>query len=504
MPIAPGLLADDPHDTALVEHVHPPGWVTPTPSGRYHLVVLGGGTAGLVAAAGAAGLGARVALVERQLLGGDCLNVGCVPSKTLIAAARAAAGARSARKLGVAVDGVAVDFAAVMERVRAVRARLAPHDGAARFAGLGVDVYLGEGRFTGPRTLEVDGRRLAFSRAVIATGARPSPPPVPGLDEVGFLTNETVFGLTTLPSRLAVVGAGPIGCELAQAFGRLGSRVTVLELLPQVLGREDADAAAIVERRLRAEGVEVVLEARLAGAERRGSDVLLAYEAGGARRTLACDAVLVGAGRAPNVEGLGLEAAGVAFGPEGVGVDDHLRTANPAIYAAGDVATRFRFTHMADALARIVIANALFPSRQRASALHVPWCTYTDPEVAHVGLSEHDARERGLAVTTITIPFAEVDRAVIDAVEDGFLRIHLGAGGDTILGATLVAPHAGDIISELTLAMTARIGLARLANVVHPYPTLAETIRKAADAYNRTRLTPRVRRILGWWLAWRR
>ena len=503
MATAAGLLPGDPHDRALLAAVRPPGWVNPTPQGRYNLVVVGGGTAGLVTAAGGAGLGARVALVERDRLGGDCLNVGCVPSKALLAAARAVASARAAGDLGVRVDGVAVDFAAVMERVRRVRARLAPHDGAARFASLGVDVYFGDARFTGPRTVEVDGRRLEFARAVIATGARATAPPIPGLADTGYLTNETVFGLTALPARLAIIGAGPIGCELAQAFGRLGSHVTALEMLPQVLGREDADAAAIVERRLRAEGVDVVLGARITRVERRGAEIVVSYDIGGAARTVACDAVVIGAGRAPNVDGIGLEAAGVAYGRDGITVDDHLRTTNPAIYAAGDVATRFRFTHMADALARIVLANALFLGRRKMTALHVPWCTYTDPEVAHVGLSPDDARARGIDVQTINVPLSEVDRAVIDGTEDGFLRVHLGRGA-RIVGATLVAPHAGDMISEITLAMQSRTGLGRLADVIHPYPTLAEAVRKAGDAYNRTRLTPLVKRVFDRWLAWRR
>ena len=445
-----------------------------------------------------------MALVEHHLLGGDCLNVGCVPSKAMIAAARMAAAARDAAAFGVRVAGVDADFPAVMERMRRLRVRLAPHDGAERFTRLGVDVFLGSGRFTGSTTLEVDGQRLSFVRAVIATGARATAPPIPGLEDAGYLTNETVFWLTELPRRLAVIGAGPIGCELAQAFSRLGSRVTALEMLPQVLGKEDPDAAAIVERRLRADGVEVVLGARIARAERRGPDKVLVYEAAGARREVACDAILVGAGRAPNVEGLGLEAAGVAYARDGVTVNDHLQTTNRRIYAAGDVASRFKFTHTADALARIVLANALFAGWKKASALHVPWCTYTAPEVAHVGLYPQEAEARGHAVDTITVPMADVDRAVLDGDEEGFFRVHLERGSDRIVGATLVSAHAGETISEVTLAMTRRLGLATLAGVIHPYPTEAEAIRKAADEYNRRRLTPRVKRVLGGWLAVRR
>lgn len=501
---APLVLPDDEHNRALVSLLHPSGWVNPTPGGRYNLVVIGAGTAGLVSAAGAAGLGAKVALVEKHLMGGDCLNFGCVPSKALISAARAAAEARKAEALGVRVDGVTVDFAAVMERMRRLRAGIAPHDSVQRFSGLGVDVYLGEGRFTSPTTLAVDGRTLEFSRAVIATGARAATLGIPGLEEAGYLTNETVFSLTELPRRLAVIGAGPIGCEMAQAFRRLGSEVTLFETESHVLPREDPDAAAIIDRRLRAEGVKLITCGHVTRVERRATDVIIHCEAGGRRDVLACDAILLGIGRAPNVEGLGLEAAGVAYDKRGVIVNDYLQTTNSRIYAAGDVASQYKFTHMADALARIVLTNALFGGRSRVSALHVPWCTYTSPEIAHVGLYEHEAAARGEAVDTITISMKEVDRAVLDGEDDGFLRVHLKKGSDRILGATLVAERAGDMISELTVAMAARRGLGTIASTIHPYPTQAEVIKKAADAYNRTRLTPTVKKLFRWWLAARR
>jgi pyruvate/2-oxoglutarate dehydrogenase complex dihydrolipoamide dehydrogenase (E3) component/uncharacterized membrane protein YdjX (TVP38/TMEM64 family) len=498
------VLPDDAHNGRLVSQVHPPRWENPTPGGRYNLVVLGGGTAGLVSAAGAAGLGARVALIEKHLLGGDCLNVGCVPSKAIIAASRVAAAARGAGAFGVRVGAVDVDFPAVMERMRRLRADLAPHDGAARLRDLGVDVFFGDGRFTGPMTVQVDGRRLEFSRAVVATGARAADPPIPGLADVGYLTNETIFSLTELPRRLAVIGAGPIGCEMAQAFRRLGSEVTLFEAGVHVLPREDADAARIVERRLEIEGVRLVRCGNVTRAERCGADVVLHCERGSAHDILACDAVLVGVGRAPNVEGLGLEAAGVAHDHRGVTVDDHLRTTNRRVYAAGDIASRYKFTHTADALARIVLQNALFAGRKRASALHVPWCTYTSPEIAHIGLYEREAHARGLAVQTITVLLREVDRAVLDGEDEGFLRVHLRKGSDQILGATLVADRAGDMISELTALMVGQRGLGTLAVTIHPYPTQAELMKKAADAWNRGRLTPRVRRLFAGWLAVRR
>jgi pyruvate/2-oxoglutarate dehydrogenase complex dihydrolipoamide dehydrogenase (E3) component/uncharacterized membrane protein YdjX (TVP38/TMEM64 family) len=502
--VAPGplVLPDDEDNRRLLGQVHPPGRQNPRPASRYNLVAVGGGTAGLVSAAGAAGLGARVALIERHLLGGDCLNVGCVPSKALIGAARAAASARRAGELGVRVGAVEVDFPAVMARMRRLRAGIAPNDGVERFTGLGVDVHIGNGTFTSPTTIEVDGRTLEFSRAVITTGARAAAPPIAGLEETGYLTNETLFWLTELPRRLIVIGAGPIGCEMAQAFRSFGAEVTVVHDASHALPREDADAAAVVERHMALDGVRLVNGARVLGVERRGGDVVVRYEVGGTASEVVGDRILVGVGRAPNLDGLGLEAAGVRHEPGGIVVDDHLRTTNPRIYAAGDVASRFQFTHTADALARIVVQNALFGTfgRKKASALTVPWCTYTTPEVAHVGLSEHDATARGIEVTTLAIPLREVDRAVLDGEDDGFLRVHLKKGSDRIVGATLVATHAGDMISELTLAMTAGIGLGAIASTIHPYPTQAEVMKKAADAYNRTRLTPTVKALFRWWL----
>jgi pyruvate/2-oxoglutarate dehydrogenase complex dihydrolipoamide dehydrogenase (E3) component len=494
--------ADD-DNRRLVETVHPVHWVNPEPASRYHLVVLGAGTAGLVTAAGAAGLGARVALVERHLMGGDCLNYGCVPSKALIASSRAAAAVREAGRFGVRVPpGTTVDFPAVMERLRRLRADLSPADGAERFRGLGVDVFLGEGRFSGPEQVEVGGKTLHFRKAVLATGARAAQPDIPGLAEVGFLTNETVFSLTALPRRLAVIGAGPIGCELAQAFARLGSEVTLLGRQPQVLPREDAAAAEVVRRAMAHDGVRLVLGCHITRAEQQGADkvLFLAEECPQVR----ADAILVGVGRAPNVEGLNLEEARVEYDTkEGVHVDDRLRTTNRLIYAAGDVCSRYKFTHAADAMARIVIQNALFLGRKKVSALTIPWCTYTDPEVAHVGLYPEEAEQRGIAVDTFEVSFDHVDRAVLDGETDGFVKVHVRKGKDRIVGATVVARHAGEMISELTLAMTTGAGLGTLARTIHPYPTQAEAFRKAGDAYNRTRLTPLVRWLFAKWLAWR-
>jgi pyruvate/2-oxoglutarate dehydrogenase complex dihydrolipoamide dehydrogenase (E3) component len=496
----------DEHNRALVAAVRPPDWANPPPAARYHLVVVGAGTAGLVAAAGAAGLGARVALVERHLMGGDCLNVGCVPSKALLRAARAWADVRRAGDFGIRVpDGARVDFGDVMARMRRLRASISPNDSAARFRALGVDVFLGDGRFTGRDTLEVGGAVLRFRRALVATGARAAVPAIPGLVEIGYLTNETVFDLTALPPRLAVIGAGPIGCELAQAFARFGATVMLVDRGPQVLGREDRDTAARIEQALAGDGVRLRLDSTVSRVERGpGGEAVLHVAGAGAAGTVAVDAILVGAGRAPNVEGLGLPAAGVDVDARvGVRVDDRLRTTNRRIFAAGDVCSAAKFTHHADAQARIVIRNALFLGRARAGALTVPRCTYTDPEVAHVGLSERQAQARGIAVRTFVQELHEVDRAVLDGETEGFVKVHVRRGTDRIVGATIVARHAGEMLPELTLAIARGVGLGALAGVIHAYPTQADAIRKLGDAYQRTRLTPRIRRLLRAWLAWR-
>ena len=486
----------DRHNRQLIDNVHPPAWVNPEPAERYHLVVVGAGTAGLVSAAGAAGLGARVALVERRLLGGDCLNYGCVPSKAIIRAARAWHDARTgAERFGAPAASGPGDFGFAMERMRRLRASISRHDSASRFAGLGVDVFIGDGRFVAGDAMEVAGKRLRFRRAVVASGARPFAPPIPGLDTVEFLTNEDFFTLTELPERLGVIGGGPIGCEMAQTFARFGSRVTLFDMAPHVLPREDADAADIVQAALVADGVELQLGVRVAAVERAADGIAVTFDRDGEAGSATVDRLLVAVGRAPNVEGMGLEAAGVEFDRGGVEVDDRLRTTNSRIYAVGDVASKYKFTHMADALARIAIQNSLFFGRAKASDLVVPWCTFTSPEVAHVGMYEKDAQEAGHEVDTVTIPMTDNDRAVLEGADEGFLRVHLEKGKDRILGATLVAEHAGDMIGELSVAITTGVKLGQIAGVIHPYPTQAEVIKKAADTWRRGKLTPLVKKV---------
>ncbi|MCZ6677609.1 MAG: mercuric reductase [Candidatus Poribacteria bacterium] len=502
----PSVLPNDEHNMTLVSNVHPPDWKNPEPAPRYNLVVIGAGTAGLVTAAGAVGLGAKVALVERHLMGGDCLNAGCVPSKSVIRASRVFADVRDAHLFGVRVpEGYTVDFPAVMERMRRLRAQISFQDSAARFQKLGVDVFMGEAHFSGRDTVEVAGKTLRFKKAVVATGTHAVHPPIEGLAEAGFLTNETVFSLTQRPRRLAVIGGGPIGCELAQAFQRLGCEVVLFHRHRHVLNREDSDAAEILQQTFIREGIQMVLESDLKQVMPTDKGKQIQFASKGQEGEVIVDEILAGAGRVPNVEGLNLEVVGVEYdNRNGVIVNDRLQTTNPRIYAAGDICMRYKFTHAADAAARIVIQNALFLGRKKLSTLTIPWCTYTDPEIAHVGLSEHDAQEQKIPLDVFFKPLREVDRAIADGEEEGFVKVLARKGTDKILGATIVARHAGEMISEITLAMVGNLGLGTIATVIHSYPTQAEAIKHVADAYNRTRLTPFIKTLFTRWLAWRR
>lgn len=499
------VLPMDEYNRTLVSYVHPPDWMNPEPQPCYDLVVIGAGTAGLVTAAGAAGLGLglKVALIEKHLMGGDCLNVGCVPSKCVIRSSRVVADMRDAEPFGIKPPKeIEIDFGAVMARMRQLRAGISHHDSADRFQNIGVDVFLGAGQFTSSNSIAVNGQVLRFKKAVIATGARAARPAIPGMAEAGYLTNETVFSLTERPDRLAVIGGGPIGCELAQSFQRLGCQVVLFHNSDHLLNKEDEDAAEIVQQSFIREGIQLILNADLQRVEKTAQGKVLYYVSNGKAGSIAVDEILVGAGRAPNVEGLNLEAVGVNYDQRrGVWVNDHLQTTNPKIYAAGDICMNWKFTHAADAAARIVIKNTLFSpfgfGRAKLSDLVMPWVTYTDPEIAHVGMYEHEARKQGIATSTIQIPFDTVDRAIADGETAGFIKLLHKQGSDEILGATIVARHAGEMISEVTTAIVHKIGLSKLSSVIHPYPTQAECIKKAADAYRRTLLTPRTRTLLG-------
>src|SRR5687767_12622202 len=509
-----GLLPNDQDDRILAENVHPTKWVNPPANGRYNIVVLGAGTAGLITAIVGASLGAKVALVEKHLMGGDCLNVGCVPSKSVIRAARAWADLRNAEQFGLRIPaGVTYDFGAVMSRMRKLRARISHHDSAQRYAALGVDVFIGTGRFTGADTIHVEGpagnRELKFRRAAICTGARPSAPPVPGLRETGYLTNESLFSVTQLPQRLAVIGAGPIGCEMAQSFARFGSQVYLIEAMHGILPKEDRDAAQVVAQQMAKDGVTLLC---------CGTDVQVVGTPGGKRLSLRAhgeqhqitvDEILVAVGRTPNVEGLGLEVAGVEFDEKGVNVNGRLQTSNPRIFAAGDICSRYHFTHAADAMAQIVVQNALFPhplglAYATVDSLVMPWCTFTEPEIAHVGMYEKDATAKGLEVETYTLKLDEVDRAVLDGQEDGFARIHIQKGADRILGATIVSARAGDLITQISLVMKAGAGAKTIAATIHPYPTQAEMNKKVVNLWRKAHFSPRTKNALIRLFAWMR
>jgi pyruvate/2-oxoglutarate dehydrogenase complex dihydrolipoamide dehydrogenase (E3) component len=509
------VLPDDEHNRTLVNNVHPPQWVNREPDGRYNIVVIGAGTAGLVTAVIAAAVGAKVALIEKHLMGGDCLNVGCVPSKGVIRAARAWADVKRAAEFGVHIpSGVKYDFSAAMARMRKLRARISHTDSAHRYKKLGVDVYIGSGRFIGPGTIVVEGpagnRTLQFKKAAICTGARAAAPTIPGLTDAGYLTNETIFTLTELPKRLAVIGAGPVGCELAQSFARFGSQVHLVEALHGVLPKEDRDAAEIVRASMQRDGVQLLCCGKGVKVNRTDDGKRLTLESHGRQHDVMVNEILVGVGRAPNVEGIGLETVGVEFDKKiGVKVNDRLQTTNSSIYSAGDVCFPYQFTHAADAMAQIVIQNALFPhplglGYASTNSLTIPWTTFTEPEIAHVGLYERDAQAKGLEIDTFTFKLDEVDRAVLDGEDEGFARVHVKKGTDQLLGATIVAADAGNMISEFTVLMKSGKGLSTICSTIHPYPTQAEVVKKVANAWRKTTFTEGKKKFLSRLFAWMR
>lgn len=501
------ILPMDEYNQILVSNVHPSDWVNPKPADCYDLVVIGAGTAGLVVAAGAAGLGLglKVALIEKHLMGGDCLNVGCVPSKSIIRSSRVVAEMRDASTYGIhSPENIEVNFSGVMQRMRRIRADISPHDSVERFNKLGIDIFLGNGRFLHNNTVEVGEDLLRFKKAVIATGARATQLTIEGIEEAGYLTNETVFSLTEKPRRLALIGGGPLDCELAQAFRRLGSEVIIFDQSDRILNKEDADASEIVQNVFIKEGIRLILSCQVKRVVKtsEGKIIYFKFNNKNQEESLTVDEILVGVGRTPNVEKLNLEAVGVEYDKkQGVIVNDYLQTTNPKIYAAGDICMDWKFTHAADAAARIVIKNTLFSpfglGRSKLSSLVMPWTTYTDPEIAHVGMYEHEAKSQGIDADTIKIHLSDVDRAIADSEEEGFIKILHKQNSDEILGATIVARHAGEMISEVTTAIVGKLGLNTLSSVIHPYPTQAEGIKKAADAYRRTLLTPNNKKLLG-------
>ena len=456
---------------------------------RYNVVVIGAGSGGLVVAAGAAGLGARAAIVEKHRMGGDCLNYGCVPSKALLHAGKAK-----------------MPFDRARAHVRATRAAIAPHDSVERFTELGVDVRLGAARLRSANEVEIEGHAgvLRGRHIVIATGSRPRVPDIPGLEEAGYLTNETIFDIESLPKSLLVIGGGPIGVELGQAFARLGSRVTLVNEGNHVLGREDSDVAQALAERLRGEGLVLLDRARVdrvdPGAGKKTVHVSTVDRREG--RSFEVDAILVAAGRRPNVEGLNLDGVGVAHDDRGIRIDDAGRTSVPRIWAVGDVAGPYLFTHWAGHQARVVVRNILFPFAAKFDGRNVPWVTYTQPEIARVGLSETEAEERGVDHRVFRLEFSGNDRAIADEEAHGYFSKVVADRRGRILGATIVHPRAGDLLGELVVARKHGITLSRLSSTIHPYPSLSEIHRAAGDAYMRTRLSPsmksRLTRIYAW------
>lgn len=451
----------------------------------YDLLILGAGPAGLAAARTAAENGFRVALIEAHRLGGLALHYGSVPSQALIRTSRLYAEMRDAQLYGAQTPTpVEVDFALAMARMQRILTRIGRLNSADHVIASGVDLFFGKGRFTGKDTVDVDGLQLRFKKALIATGSRSLLPRIPGLEGAGFLTNETVFDLTTLPKNLLVIGGGPVGCELAQAFARFGARTIIVHAEPLFLPLEERDAAQLLTQALAHDGVEIHLNTRVINVQVCNGKKIVETVNDGNVATLEVDEIVTGIGRLPAILGLNLEAAGVTYQPDnGIDVDDFLRTSNPRVFAAGDACLKRRFIDIAEASALIATHNALHRGRARLSSLTIPWCTYTDPEIAHVGLYVREAREQGISVKTFTVPLHDVVRAIVDSEENGFIKIHVQEGTDKILGATVVARHAGEMINGLSLAMVAGIGLSTIASVIHAYPTQAQAIKKAAQAY---------------------
>jgi pyruvate/2-oxoglutarate dehydrogenase complex dihydrolipoamide dehydrogenase (E3) component len=469
-----------------LERIRPPQWKNPAPQSHYDLVIIGGGPAGHTAAAIAKSLGLCVALIERDHLGGNSLNVGSIPSKALVRSGRACEAVANSRFYGGtgAVDAPVADFAAVMRRMHAIRGRIAESLSAERLAGMGVDLFFGSAHFADSHVVETAGQSLRFKKALIATGARPRPSVIPGLNSAGHRTSTTFFELEQLPARLAIIGGGPLGCEMAQAFAHLGSRVTILQDESKFLPREERDAAELLSLSLARSGVETHLNTTIAGVRRGDGAKLIDTESNGISHTFAVDEILLSVGRVANSEELQLEAAGIATMPDGrISVDEFLRTDNPDVYAAGDVCMTHRFTNVAEASAEMAVRNAFAGAELRHAEIVAPRCTYCDPEIAHIGMHIWDAKRRSIPVKTYTILMQDVDRAITDGRDEGFVKIHLRAGTDEIIGASIVASRASEMINEVAVIMHAKLGMRELVRVLHTYPAQSDAIRLAARAY---------------------
>jgi len=485
---APKAKPDD--ETVFLRRVRPERWRNPVPKDVYDFAVLGAGPAGIAAAAAAARLGVRVALIERNRLGGNSLNAGSIPSKSIVKSAGVYAAMHKAEEFGAPMPSEPpLDFAKVMDRMRRLRTRVSEHHSVEKLSALGIDVFFGAAQFENQDTLEFGDTRLRFRKALVATGARPRGPEIPGLAEVGYRTSATIFALEALPERLAVIGGGPLGCEMAQAFCRLGSRVTIIQNDPKFLPREERDAAEILSRSMARDGVEIRLNTTVVGARVANGVRVLQTVNNDVKGEIEADEILLSIGRVPNIEEIGLESAGIVVDAQrGIKVDDFLRTTNPNVYAAGDVCMELKFTNAAQASALIAVRNALSEGQDRQSRLVVPWCTYCDPEIAHVGLHVWEARLRSIPIKSYTVLMHDVDRAITDGSDAGFVKIHVADGTDRILGATIVASRASELINEMSVIMSAGVGMNGLANIVHTYPAESGAIMLAALAYVRNTL----------------
>lgn len=473
----------------------------------YNLIVIGAGSAGLVSAYIGAAVKAKVALIEKHRMGGDCLNTGCVPSKALLRSARLLAEARDSERYGIAALDARFDFAQVMERVQRVIAQVEPHDSVERYAGLGVDVIQGEAKLVSPWEVEVDGRRLSARSLILATGAAPLVPRIPGLDTVEYLTSDSLWQLRELPRQLVVLGGGPIGCELVQAFARFGSKVTVVEMAPRLLPREDADAAAELASVFRREGIRIATAHTAQRVERRDGGPVLVCEHVGSEVEIPFDRLLVALGRRANVSGFGLESLGVALSERGtIEADGLLRTNFPNVHVAGDATGPYQFTHVGAHQAWYATVNALLAPLWRFKVDYrvIPWATFTDPEVARVGLSEDEARQHGIAVEVTKYGIDDLDRAIADGADRGFVKVLTAPGKDRILGALIVGAHAGELLAEFVLAMKHGIGLNKLLGTIHIYPTMSEANKYAAGAWKRAHAPQAALRWTERYFAWRR
>lgn len=468
----------DKFNRKLLKETFPKDWKNPKAAPLYDLVVIGAGPGGMTAAVIASHFNIKIALIEKQHMGGECLNVGCIPSKALLRSSRTVNEFQHAKEMGVNVKDWSVDFPKIMERVRDLRSRVGSFDDVLNFQKMGIDVFFGNGEFIGPDEVQVDHQKFRFKKAILATGTQPALLPIPGLQEAGFLTNQTVFNLTSLPRRLAVIGAGPLSCELSQAFCRFGSKVTIISHGPRILSHEDDTAAEILQDVFEKEGIRFLFNTNVEKIEKKGKEKILIFE--NLKKSLSVDEILMAVGRSASIQGYGLEKAGViADEKNGIFVNDLLQTSNPNIYSIGDM--QFKFTHISTEHAKMAVLNAFDAGNRKKSSLVVPWCTYTDPEIAHVGMTEKEMRKKGLQYHAVMLDMADVPRAILDSETRGFFKLYVKEGSDEILGATLMGSHAGEMLSEITVAITSRGGLSSITRAIHPFPTQSEVFRMGAE-----------------------